>query len=1060
MAYQDKTREQLINEITELQQEITKLKKAEKERAAAGKGVAGDHCPRTAAEDEAHLVCRFLPDGTITFANKAYCRYFGKGKEELVNSTFAPPIPYEDIETIEKHFVSMNRENPVSTHEHRIFRPNGEIRWLSWSDQAFFDDQGNITEFESTGIDVTERKKAEERIRVREMEYRNVLNATMDGFWMSDTQGRFLDVNDAFCAIVRRSRDELLSMSIYDIDMSRTFDETVYHIQQTIEKGSDRFETDFINRDGEIVSLDVSVNYAYFPDVGGRFFSFVRDITKHKQIEASLRENESKFRLLFEKSVDPIFLLENDRIIDCNEAALKIMRCPDKKELVGLRPSELSPQRQPDGSNSVSKEKKIIMSTLKAGFSRFEWVYRNMHGETFWVDVSLVIVPVQGKPIIYAVWRDITEPKIMKEVLKEAEEKFEIISMSGHDGIVLMDNEGNISFINPAAEKILGYTRDEALGKPLHTYIAPENYHEAQKLQMGITEAMPYLKSVKQEASMGKLMELTATRKDGAEVDIELSILSEMVGSQWRLIGIFRDVTERKRAAERLQKSEEKYRKLFEESRDVVFIASPQGKLVDINHAGVELFGYDSKEELLKADISKDLYFNAADRGRYMKEMEKHGYVDMYELVLRRKDGEKVIVSVTANAARDDAGNIILYQGIMRDLTNIKKLEQHLLEYQKLELTGRLIGDISHHFNDILNIILGNAQLAKMHAGQKEKMPEYLSSIEDAVFRAADLVEQLLAFGRRQPMDLKVVNMNDVVADFVKVVSKVIGENITVKINVPAKLPHVKADVARLTQVLLNLVINARDAMSGKGVLTIETDVEEIDKAYSRLHMGIRPGRYVVLSVTDTGVGIDPETMKKIFEPFFTTKETEERKGLGLSVAYGIVKQHGGFIDVESEPGEGSVFKIFLPQAAERAKEKQVSEEPVRGGSETILVAEDEKSLREVALNILEALGYKVVLAVDGQDAVEVFTEKRDSIDLVLLDLVMPRLNGLEAYREMKKIRPSIAALFMTGYSIDPAQTDFILEEGRDLMHKPYTFQALGRKIREVLDKETVTGEG
>jgi CheY-like chemotaxis protein len=363
-----------------------------------------------------------------------------------------------------------------------------------------------------------------------------------------------------------------------------------------------------------------------------------------------------------------------------------------------------------------------------------------------------------------------------------------------------------------------------------------------------------------------------------------------------------------------------------------------------------------------------------------------------------------------------------------------------------------MVGDIAHNFNNILNIIIGNAQLAKMSEHCAGDVPVYLSSIEDEVFRAADMVEQLLTFGRRKQLDMKILDINDIVRDFVKIIHEIIGENIETRVVFASKPSKVKIDIARINQVLLNLVMNARDAMSEKRALTIEIHTDEITGMQRRLYLDAIPGKYVVLSVSDTGAGIDEKTMKKLFEPLFTTDPSGEKKGLGLSVVYGVVKQHGGLIDVLSEAGIGATFRVYLPSATERKKPKKLEEKVIKGGSEAILIAEDEPALRDIAANILKNLGYRIFLAADGMEALDIFRKNSHEIDMVLLDVVMPGLNGREAYREMKKIKTGIPVLFVTGYSLDGIQTNFIFEERFDVIQKPFTLVSLGKKIREVLD--------
>lgn len=769
-----------------------------------------------------------------------------------------------------------------------------------------------------------------------------------------------------------------------------------------------------------------------------------------------LNEDEQKFQLLFENAMDPILFFEGEACVDCNNAALKIMEYPRKDMLVGLSLADMSPEKQPDGQYSSRKAAEIFKEAAGKGRKRFEWFCRGMNGKEFWVDVTCTVISGEKKQIFCTIWRNITQEKAITDRLKESEERFRIISYSGKDGIILMDNEGTVSYVNHAAERILGYAEEEVLRKPVVEYLTAGNFYDAQRLQMGLAEAVSHVK-VGKESLGTEGLELVTKRKDGREIVVELSLFSEIIVDELRIIGVFRDITERKQVLEALQRSEVKYRRLFEETKDVVFLSTPAGRFIDINKAGIELFGYGSREEMLEIDMPKDLYWGSADQGDFRKAIERHGFVQMYEMAMRRKDGQKVIVSITANALYDEIGNIVTYQGIMRDLTEVKKLEGQLFEFQKLDAAAKIIGGITHNYNNILNIIIGNAQMAKMSDGCTDETLTYLSSIESEAFRAADIVDQLLVFGRQAKFSVNVVDLNDLVRDFIKTIREITGENIETKTVFASTPPTAKIDGARIHQVLLNLVLNAKSAMSGKGVLTIEVAVNDFAGVPNSVHPKVKPGRYVVFSVSDTGTGMDEETMKNIFEPFFTTHPREEGKGLGLSVVYGIVKQHSGFVEVSSKPGEGSQFRIYLPFVSERVKEEAANSEEIEGGSETVLIAEDEPALREIAAHTLRVLGYSVFSASDGLEAVSIFKEKSGDIDIVILDVAMPVMNGYETYRTMQTIKQNTPVLFMTGYSLDGVQINNILEEGFDVIQKPFMLTTLGHKIREILKKDRQT---
>jgi signal transduction histidine kinase len=398
-------------------------------------------------------------------------------------------------------------------------------------------------------------------------------------------------------------------------------------------------------------------------------------------------------------------------------------------------------------------------------------------------------------------------------------------------------------------------------------------------------------------------------------------------------------------------------------------------------------------------------------------------------------------------------------------IDNVRLLEQErgqalrLQQSQKMEAIGTLAGGVAHDFNNLLTIIIGNADLALRKLQPNDPLRPRLVEVDKASKRAAGLTRQLLAFGRRQQMERRNIKLNDVIAEIMKLLNRIIGADVEVNVRAGSNLSVISADPAQIEQVVMNLAVNARDSMPEGGQLTIETCNITLDENHQRLYPYAQPGKYVELQVSDTGSGMDEATRARIFEPFFTTKPVGKGTGLGLSMAYGIIKQHDGHINVYSEPGHGTTFKIYLPVSESTVEEREVIvEREVVGGAETILLAEDEEGLRHLARNVLVGLGYTVLLAKDGEEAVQVYTENSERIKLLLLDVMMPRMGGPEAYERMRRIGGTVPLIFMTGYSSDFVKDRFVKQNislealGADVIQKPYKIDGLGRKIREVLD--------
>jgi signal transduction histidine kinase/CheY-like chemotaxis protein len=413
-----------------------------------------------------------------------------------------------------------------------------------------------------------------------------------------------------------------------------------------------------------------------------------------------------------------------------------------------------------------------------------------------------------------------------------------------------------------------------------------------------------------------------------------------------------------------------------------------------------------------------------------------------------------VTVLLTTTIVRDEQGEIVAYRGIMKDITERKKLEEQLLQAQKMEAIGQLAGGVAHDFNNILTAIIGFANLLKTETSEDDILRSYVTPILNSAERAANLTQALLAFSRRQIISPKTVNLNEIIQGLERLLSRVIGEDIELSTVLTDKDLIVMADSSQIEQVLMNLATNSRDAMPDGGKLTISTKLVEFDNEFIKAHGFGRPGAYALVSVEDTGQGMDEKTRERIFEPFFTTKDVGKGTGLGLSMVYGIIKQHDGYINVSSKHNIGTIFNIYLPLIKSDVEETKLEDLLVlKGGTETVLVAEDDESVRKLIREVLLGYGYKVIEAGDGEEAVSRFKENKDNIQLLILDVIMPKKNGKEAYDEIKEIKPDIKTIFTSGYNVDIIHKKGILDEGLDFILKPILPDELLRKMREVLDK-------
>ena len=475
-----------------------------------------------------------------------------------------------------------------------------------------------------------------------------------------------------------------------------------------------------------------------------------------------------------------------------------------------------------------------------------------------------------------------------------------------------------------------------------------------------------------------------------------------------------------------------------------------------MNNACEQITGY-TREEALRLNLAHTVAPDYLERSKEMLARKLAGErVTAYELELQAKDGRRIAVEVNTKLVFED-GKPVAVQGIARDITERRQLEAQLRQAQKMEAIGQLAAGVAHDFNNLLTAINGYSSLALQKVSEEGPIKGYLEEIRKAGERAANLTRQLLAFGRKQMLQPVALNLNDVVSDLNKMLRRLIGEDIKLTAKFDPGLMQIKADPGQIEQVLVNLVVNARDAMPQGGNLTIETANFEVDREYAAKHVGVQPGSYVMMAVSDTGTGMDDETKARIFEPFFTTKEKGRGTGLGLSTVYGIVKQSGGNIWVYSELGEGTAFKVYLPQLKEAVVSvaKAAVEAEAPGGSETILVVEDEDVVRGLARKILEQLGYQVIDANGVAEATRLCREYPGEIHLLLTDVVMPEASGQEIANRMKARRPNTRVLFMSGYTDEAIVHHGVVDSDVAFIQKPFTPVALAKKIREVLDQKT-----
>jgi two-component system, cell cycle sensor histidine kinase and response regulator CckA len=647
---------------------------------------------------------------------------------------------------------------------------------------------------------------------------------------------------------------------------------------------------------------------------------------------------------------------------------------------------------------------------------------------------------------VYTVFQQLQIHRIRRQLL-EREELFRLISENAADLIAVVDMEGRRIYNSMAYQKVLGYSPEELKGSSALGQIHPD---DRARVQAAAEEA--------RRTGAGTNLEYRIRHKDGTWRVLEStsSVIQNPNGVSEKLVIVNRDITDRKRASEALRLSEASFRSMIENAPYGIYRATAAGQLLRVNPALQKMLGYDSPGELLRMNLAKDLYFEPDEHQRIIEMLAtKKSFKDV-EVEWKRKDGTLTKARCSGLLVKDEGEEEAYFEVFAEDATEKRLLERQLQVAQKMEAVGRLSGGIAHDFNNLLGVIIGYSQVLKKKLDVTNPLREHAEEIEKAGQRAASLTRQLLAFSRQQVLAPAVLDLNALLTDLGKMLPRLIGEDVELALQLDPRIGRVKADQSQIEQVVMNLVVNARDALPQGGRLVIETKNVNLTPAYIIHHPGSKVGPYVMLSVTDNGTGMNLETLAHLFEPFFTTKDRGKGTGLGLATVYGVVKQSGGYIWVDSEPGKGSSFKVYLPQIDEPVSAPAPAVLPAESfrGAETILLVEDADALRKLAHALLEQNGYHVLAAENGAEALKIVEQKCERINLLLTDVIMPGMTGRALADRLVALQTGLRVLYMSGYTDSAIADQGVLEPGTYLLHKPFTEETLIQKVREVLDAE------
>jgi PAS domain S-box-containing protein len=776
------------------------------------------------------------------------------------------------------------------------------------------------------------------------------------------------------------------------------------------------------------------------------FFVFrplILHINERKRAEEALEQLSRQNQMILEAAGEGIFGLDLDgKVIFANPAAARMLGY-EVEELIGELHHDKVHHSKQDGT-SYPKENCLIHAAYKDG------AIHHGKNEVFWrkdrtpVPIEYISTPIREKDEIrgaVVTFSDVTERKKAEEALRGSEEEKMIILDTMSERLSYRDRDMRILWANRAFIESTGLTSEEVKERYC--------YEILQKRSDPCPDCPIHVKVL--ETSRSQEAEITTS--DGTWF-VRGHPVRDSKGDITGVVEISTDITERKKAEMALRESEEKLSAMLLSIADHMSMMDKDLNIIWANDIAKRIFG----DEIIGKKCYEVYHKRKEPCEPYpcltLKAFQD-GKIHEHETQVINKDGTIIYFHCTANVAlRDKEGTPTAVIEISRDITAHKKLEGQLLQAQKMEAVGQLAGGIAHDFNNILTAIIGFGNLLQEEVSKDDLLKNYITKILNSAQKAANLTQSLLAFSREQIITPQPVNLNEIIQGVEKLLSRLISEDIELSTVLKDKYLTVMADGTQIETALMNLATNARDAMPDGGTLTIRAERIELDHEFIRAHGYGKSGSYALISIEDTGQGMDEKTKARIFEPFFTTKEVGKGTGLGLAMVYGIVKQHDGYINVYSEPGMGTTFKIYLPLIKSKIKEEEVVAPPIlKRGTETVIVAEDDTLVREFIKKVLEEFGYKVIDAEDGEEALKVFNENRDKTQLLILDVVMPKKNGREVYDEIRKVRPDIKAIFTSGYNADVIHKKGIIEEGLNYILKPILPQELLKKVREVLDK-------
>jgi two-component system cell cycle sensor histidine kinase/response regulator CckA len=997
---------------------------------------------RKAVQSSGEIIFTTNTDGIITYINPEFTRVYGFTSEEIVGKV-TPRIIKSGVLDRSSYDMFWNE-----LLQRRIFKgeltnrtKDGRLITVEGSASPILGDKGVILGYLAVQRDITERKQVEEALRKSEASYRGLFNSIDDAIYIQDKEGRFLDVNQGAVEMYGYPREFFIGRSPVDLAApdANDLDKTFEALRKTFAGEPQQFDWWGKRRNGEVFPTEVRLN-------GSEYFgqevvvALAQDITNRKRAEEDVRRSEMRFRRVWESSMDGMRILDEDgSIVMVNDSFCRLM---------GKSESDLIGKPYTTIYESFSREQDAAdLETFRDRFARQSFE-RHQEGELpleggkrIRVELSNSLLEIPGEPrLLLSIFRDITKRREAEQKLRESEEKFRSVAEQSPN-MIYINKGGKVVYVNQRCVDMMGYSKEEfyAPGFSFFDLIAPEH--------------IPLVKENFSKHKIGKeipIYEYVLLTKEGRRiVGLHSTRLMSFEGQQ-AILGIVTDVTQHRHAEEELRIL---YRAV-EQSPSSIVITDAKGTIEYVNPKFTEVTGYTFEEAKGQNPRILKSGYTAAEEYAKLWETILSGKEWRGEFYNKKKNGEQFWEFASISPVRDSSGTITHFLAVKEDITQRKLLEQQLYHARKMESLGTLASGIAHDFNNILGIILGYASMLREKYLGPEKSGVYLDSIVKAAERGAGLVRQILTFARKSEFKLELVDVNSIIGELTTMLGETFPKTISLSLQLEKALPPLSVDRTQIHQALLNLCVNARDAMADHGAISIRTRLVRGKSLAARFAV-VSDANYVEISVSDTGSGIDETTKARIFEPFFTTKEVGKGTGLGLSVVFGVVEAHQGFVDVDSELGLGSTFRVYLPLplgTVIASEEGSALGQDVEGGSETVLVVEDEELMLGFVVTVLERKGYHVLVARDGEEAVEVYAKAKDAIHLVLSDFGLPKLDGWDACLRMKELNPGVRIVLASGY-LDPHLKSEILNGGIGaFVGKPYSPNEILKAVRVVLD--------